>query len=115
MPNPKKPTSARCPCGGRIVWQKTGLAFPNGVVRLESGATLFTTYTSGIIVLLDARGEVAWQTEIAGATVYSPDVAQGRVHVADSNGRRVVVLDMQGRIVESIALPETFADISFVR
>ncbi len=100
---------------GELVWEKTGLAFPNNVFRLRDGRTLYTTYTSGLVGLLTPEGENVWEVDIENSTLYSVHYAAGKIFVADGRNKRVVVLNMGGQQVKEIPLKVgSFCDISFV-
>ena len=48
----------------QVVWEKRQLSFPNSVHRLADGRTIYTTYTSGDVVMLEPDGEEIWRTNI---------------------------------------------------
>ena len=98
---------------GELVWEKTGLAFPNNVFRLRDGRTLYTTYTSGLVGLLTPEGENVWEVDIENSTLYSVHYAAGKIFVADGRNKRVVVLNIGGQQVKEIPLKVgSFCDIS---
>ena len=56
---------------GKIVWKKDDLPFPNNVFRLNDGRTLYTTYTSGVVAMLNVDGEEIWQKQLPNSTLFS--------------------------------------------
>ena len=99
---------------GKVVWEKKGLAFPNNVFRMPDNRTLYTTYTSGDVVMLDGQGQEQWRTSIENGTLYSVYCGGGEIYVADGGNQKVVVLDMDGKPIREIKIGLAFCDVGFI-
>ena len=99
---------------GKIVWEKNDLAFPNNVFRMPDNRTLYTTYSTGNVVMLDADGEEQWRTSIENGTLYSVYCGGSEIYVADGSNQKIVVLDMNGKPRREINIGISFCDIGFI-
>lgn len=99
---------------GSVVWEKPGLKFPNNVFRMDDNRTLYTTYTSGEVVMLNADSKELWRTNLSDGTLYSVYCGGGEIYVSDGGNSKIWVLGMDGKQIRSIDVEETFCDVGFV-
>ena len=99
---------------GEIIWQKKELQFPNNVFHTINGTILYTTYTTGDLVMLDADGVEMWRHHFPGSTLYSVYASANSVYVADGSNARIWVLSLAGQRVRSINIQQRFCDVDFI-
>ena len=99
---------------GNVVWEKTDVNFPNSVFRMDDGRTLYTTYRSGTIAMLELGGKKIWEQNIPGAVFYSAYAAESNIYVADGTSQKIWRLDMQGEGVDEINIGVRFCDVEYV-
>ena len=99
---------------GRVSWQLGGLPFPNNVHRLPDGRILYTTYTTGSVVMLSSEGELLWRTNLPGSTLYSVYGTSNEIYVADGGNSKIWILDSGGQPIRDISIPVRFCDVDFV-
>lgn len=99
---------------GRTTWELGGLPFPNNVHRLPDGRILYTTYTTGNVVMLSGNGDLLWRRNLPGSTLYSVYGTSSEIFVADGGNSKIWVLDSSGRPLREIEIPVRFCDVDFV-
>jgi len=99
---------------GKVVWEKTDLAFPNNVFRMQDNRTLYTTYSSGEVVMLGPDGKEQWRTSLENATLYSVYCGGGEIYVSDGANQKIWVLGMNGKQTREINIGLSFCDVGFI-
>ena len=99
---------------GKVVWEKTDLAFPNNVFRMADNRTLYTTYSSGEVVMLGTDGKEQWRTSLENGTLYSVFCGGGEIYVSDGGNQKIWVLGMDGKQRRAINVGLSFCDVGFI-
>ncbi len=86
---------------GDIVWQKTGLNFPEDVERLDNGNTLITEWGGNRIIEINFNGDIVWEFTNLDNLSDAERLENGNTLIADTNGARVIEVDSDGNIIWS--------------
>jgi hypothetical protein len=87
---------------GTIVWEITGLNWPNDAERLYNGNTLITEYGIDRIIEVDKNGNIVWQKTGLHGPRDAEELHNGNILVTEYFGHRIIEIDRNGKIVSKI-------------